>query len=118
MAFELRSCAATVACALVFCGVAAPQTARPDQRMSVEQIASRLGEMNEARRVALRKDESRRVMTVTYQGPLGAGEAAETVLMTFTAPESKQFTVLSSSGAQVIRDSVFQRALTAEQRWP
>ena len=54
-------------------------------------------------------------MTVSYTGPLSQGEATETVRMTFTAPARKQFTVLSASGPQLIRDSVFQRALTAEQ---
>ena len=35
--------------------------------------------------------------------------------MTFHAPASKQFTVLSTSGSQLLRESVFQRAMNAEQ---
>ncbi len=54
-------------------------------------------------------------MTVTYEGPLSQGEATETVLMNFTAPATKQFSVLSSTGLKLIRDNVFQRALDAEQ---
>lgn len=94
---------------------ARPQIIRVDPQQGVEVIASRLAEMNERRKVALTNYESRRLMTVTYEGPLSQGEATETVLMTFTAPASKQFAILSATGAQLIRDIVFQRALTAEQ---
>ncbi len=94
---------------------ARPQLLPADRQSEVEQIAHRLAEMTEKRKAALTSYESRRVMTVTYQGALSQGEATETVAMTFTAPATKQFTILSATGAQIIRDSVFQRALTAEQ---
>ena len=94
---------------------ACQQLGRLDSHLTVEQIAARLGEMNERRKAALMSYQSRRTMTVTYEGPLSQGEAAEAVSMVFSAPASKQFTILSTSGAQLIRESVFQRALTAEQ---
>lgn len=100
---------------LLASGVARPQVVHADPQLGVEQIATRLSAMNERRKVALASYESQRVMTVTYQGQLSQGEASETVSMRFNAPSSKQFTVISASGAQIIRDNVFQRALTAEQ---
>ena len=105
---------------LITAGVLAINAARPqvvheDPQLLVQKIAGRLSEMNQRRKAALTSYESRRLMTVTYQGPLSQGEATETVLMTFNASASKQFTILSASGAQAIRDAVFQRAIDAEK---
>lgn len=95
-------------------GAARPQVIHADPQLGVEQIAVRLSAMNERRKVALTSYENQRVMTVTYQGGLSQGEASETVSMRFNAPSSKQFTVISASGPQIIRDNVFQTVLTAE----
>lgn len=93
--------------------VAWPQVIR-DEQPSVQKIAAGLAEMNSRRNAALTAYESRRLMTVAYQGPLSEGAATESVVMAFTAPASKQFTILSATGPQLIRDSVFQRAMNAE----
>ncbi|MGI4755571.1 MAG: hypothetical protein ACRYGF_01840 [Janthinobacterium lividum] len=84
------------------------------EQPSVQKIAAGLAEMNSRRNAALTAYESRRLMTVAYQGPLSEGEATESVVMAFTAPASKQFTILLATGPQLIRDSVFQRAINAE----
>ena len=112
--FRARNLVLLAVC-LLLGGTARPQAVHADPQAGVEQIAVHLSEMNERRRIALTSYESQRVMTVTYQGPLSQGEASETVSMRFDAPSAKQFDVTAASGAQIIRDSVFQRALTAEQ---
>lgn len=98
-----------------FCldGRSIPQTAAPGA-LTVEQIAGRMQAMNQERDAALKSYESSRVMSVTYKGTLGEGQATEAVVMTYTAPASKRFTVLSATGSAFIRESVFQREMTSE----
>ncbi|MGI4756002.1 MAG: hypothetical protein ACRYGF_04045 [Janthinobacterium lividum] len=104
-----------LAAGVLISNTACQEIGQVDSQPTVEQIAAHLGEMNEGRKAALTSYESRRTIKVTYESPFSQGEAAETVSMVFSAPASKQFTILSASGAQLIRDQVFQRALTAEQ---
>lgn len=102
--------------AVLFCfsRPALPQNGRPGDALTMDQIAARLEERNRQRDAALKSYESHRLMTVTYKGTLGDGQATETVVMTFTAPASKQFTVLSATGSAFMRQSVFQRAINSE----
>ena len=60
-----------------FCEVSTPQPKYSNRQLGVEQVAARLGEMSEVRKVALKSYESRRLMTVAYQGPMGQGEAMD-----------------------------------------
>lgn len=90
------------------------QNPTPSNALTVEQIAERMDERNRQRDAALKSYESHRLMTVTYKGALGEAQAAETVAMTFTAPASKQFTVLSATGSAFLRQSVLQRAISSE----
>lgn len=95
--------------------MAVPQGAHVSETLTVEQIASRLQEMNTRRDRALKSYQSRRVMTAAYNGGVTDGQATETVLMTFVAPSSKHFQVLSSSGPDLIRNAVFEREMDSEQ---
>jgi hypothetical protein len=102
--------------AVLCCGrTSFSQTAAPVASLTVEQIAARLAESNARRDAALKSYESRRDMTVTFKSRVGDGQATESVLMTFTAPGTKHFTVFSSSGSAFMRDNVFQREITSEQ---
>lgn len=83
--------------------------------LTVEQIASRLDQMNARRAGALRGYVSRREMSLHYKGLLASRQAQEVVEMTYAAPSSKQFAVLSSSGSVLLRDSVFQREMDGER---
>ena len=98
----------------LWCGVAmaAGQAAAP--AMTVEQIAARLEAANAHRDAALRRYGNRLEMTVTVQGALGAGRATETVDMTYTAPSRKVFHIVAADGPQLLRDTVFQKAMDAE----
>ena len=91
------------------------QTAAPVASLTVEQIAARLAERNAQRDAALKSYESHRDMLVSFKSRVGDGQAAESVVMTFTAPGTKRFTVLSSSGSAFMRDNVFQREINSEQ---
>lgn len=110
-----RSWRLLVAGTMLPCCAVLAQSPRTNQALNLSEISQRLTEANARRRAALKQYESRRTMTVNYDGPLSQGEASETVQMTFTAPATKQFTVLSATGLKLIRDNVFQRALDAEQ---
>lgn len=92
-----------------------PQIPRSSKNLPVEQIAARLEEMNARRDQALESYESRRVMTAEYQGSITDGQATRTVMMTYTAPDSKRFEVISSTGPELIQEAVFQRATDSEQ---
>ncbi len=83
--------------------------------LTVEQIAAQIQHTSDTRALALRSYESRRVMTLSYKGKLADKVASETVQMTYTAPGSKQFLILSADGSPLLRDSVFQRAMDSEQ---
>ena len=83
--------------------------------LTAEQIAGHLEAMNGRRDAALKSYESRRVMTLMYKGLLTNKRASETVLMTFTAPGTKDFKSLSESGSRLLRDNVFQREIDNEQ---
>ncbi len=83
--------------------------------LSAEQITQHMQQRNEFRAASLQSYESRRVMTLAYKGKLTDKQASETVQMTYTAPSSKQFVILSAVGSPLLRDSVFQRAMDSEQ---
>lgn len=83
--------------------------------LTVEQIAAHVQHTGDFRTAALHSYESRRVMTLAYKGRLADKLVSETVEMTYTAPASKQFVILSANGSPLLRDSVFQRAMDSEQ---
>ena len=99
-----------------FCIVVADgqSPAKPLPALSAEEIAGRVEAMNARRAAALLGYVDRREMTLTYKGLLTNRRARELVEMRFTAPASKRFTVLSSSGSPLLRDGVFQREMDNE----
>ncbi len=94
--------------------VVSPEAMLP--ALSAEQIAAHMQHYIEWRAEALHSYESRRVMVLAYKGSLIDKQASETVQMTYTAPSSKQFVILSAMGSPLLRDSVFQRAMDSEQQ--
>lgn len=84
--------------------------------LSADQIAARVQDRNRLRSAALHSYESVRTMTLAYKGAMADKQATETVQMTYTAPSSKQFVILSAVGSPLLRDSVFQRAMDSEQQ--
>ena len=99
------------------CGfqTADPQGAPAANALTVSQIAAHMDEKSRERDRSLQSYESRREMSVTVKSRLGDAGATETVLMTFTSPATKQFSVLSATGSAFLRESVFQREMSSEQ---
>ena len=91
------------------------QTPRPADPLTVEQIAVRLAERNAQRDAALKSYESHREMTVTFKSRMGDGQATEAVVMTYTAPATKRFAVVSATGSAFMRENVLQKAMSSEQ---
>lgn len=87
--------------------VAAPQ--------SLSQIVDKLVVMNAERATALERYQGRRIYRLDYKGfPIDL-HAEMTVDMSYIAPATKKFTVVSQSGSKWIIDRVFKRLLETEQ---
>jgi hypothetical protein len=83
--------------------------------LTVPQIVDRLVERNAERAIALGSYRSRRLYRLDYVGFPKHLHAEMTVDMKYTAPGTKEFTVVSQSGEKWIVDHVFKRLLEAER---
>ncbi|HXW56505.1 MAG TPA: hypothetical protein VEJ67_12205 [Candidatus Cybelea sp.] len=82
---------------------------------SAEQIVAKMVSRNQLRAAALRGFTGRRVYQLRYRG-FPRDESAEMVVAVhYTAPSTKDFTVLSESGSRFIIKHVLKRLLTSEQ---
>jgi hypothetical protein len=105
---------------LAFClGLLAPCFAQTgpaaEPAMNAEQVVAMMVAKNEARTTALRGYTGIRVYQLHYRGRPGNREAELTVEARYTAPSTKQFTVVSQSGSKFMIDKVLKRLLTSEQ---
>src|ERR1700692_2750424 len=83
--------------------------------MPVEQIARRLEEKNAQRAAALNQFSSTRIYHMQYRGFPSDREAEMVVNVTYQAPNSKQFHVVSQTGSKFVIDRVFKKLLEGEQ---
>jgi outer membrane lipoprotein-sorting protein len=83
--------------------------------LPVEQIARRLQERNAERTAALRQFSGTRVYRMQYRGFPSDREAEMVVNVTYHAPNSKEFRVVSQSGSKFVIDRVFKKLLEGEQ---
>lgn len=83
--------------------------------LPAEQVARRLQEKNAQRAAALGQFNGTRVYRMQYFGFPGSHDAEMVVKMSYQAPDSKQFTVVSQSGSKFIIDHVFKKLLEGEQ---
>ncbi|MGA7930317.1 MAG: hypothetical protein WCA20_30520 [Candidatus Sulfotelmatobacter sp.] len=83
--------------------------------LPVEQVARKLQERNAQRAAALSQFHVTRVYRMQYRGFLGDRDAEMVVSVTYRAPDSKQFRVVSQTGSKFIIDRVFKRLLEGEQ---
>ena len=94
---------------------AAEESTQAQPAMSAEQIVATMVSRNEARAAALRGYTGRRLYQCHYRGLPGSKDAEMTVEVRYSAPSTKEFTVVSQSGSKFILDKVLKRLLTSEQ---
>lgn len=100
-----------------FLGAAAqPNGSAPAPSLTLDQIVTRLEQNNAKRAAALGQFESKRIYRMEYHGFFRDGSAEMVVRARFTAPNSKQFTIVSQTGSSFVIDHVFKRLLESEQQ--
>ncbi len=88
--------------------------AAPDVPLSVDEVVRNLQEKNAQRAEALRQFSGTRIYRMQYVGFPGDRDAEMVVKVTYRAPDSKQFSVVSESGSKFIYDRVFKKLLEGE----
>lgn len=84
-------------------------------RLSLDQIVNKLEQKNAERAAALEEFEAKRIYRMQYSGFFRDSSAEMIVRVRFTAPNSKEFTVVSESGSRFVIDHIFKRLLQSEQ---
>ena len=88
-------------------------TARPAP-LALEQVVSNLEQRNAQRAAALEEFEGKRVYRMQYRGFPSDKDAEMVVKVTFHAPNSKEFTVVSQTGSKFVIDHIFKKLLEGE----
>ncbi len=83
--------------------------------LTLDQILANLEYRNAQRAAALEQFEGKRVYRMQYRGFPGDKEAEMVVKVSFHAPDSKQFTIVSETGSKFVIDHVLKRLLESEQ---
>ncbi len=98
-------------------GPGAKRSSNFDQNplLPVEQIARNLQERNAQRAAALGEFNGTRIYRMQYRGFPSDRDAEMVVSVTYRAPNSKEFRVVSQSGSKLIIDRVFKKLLEGEQ---
>ena len=92
-----------------------PGTSAQPARLSLEQVVSSLEQRNAQRAAALEEFEGKRIYRMQYRGFPSDKDAEMVVKVSFHAPNSKRFTVVSETGSKFILDHVFKKLLEGEQ---
>jgi outer membrane lipoprotein-sorting protein len=116
------SSAAPLLLALFFVSAAAAQEARAaasadaqGTKLNLEQVLTRLEKRNAQRAADLEEFDSKRVYRMQYHGLFKDRDAEMVVKVHFSAPNTKEFTIVSQSGSKFVIDHVFKKLLDAEQ---
>jgi len=106
---------------LGFCAAALTTCAQPqisplaaDASLTTEEIVEKLVAMNLRRAEALHSYHGTRTYRVEYRSFLSTVSAEMLVEVQYLAPDTKHFTVRSSTGSTLIIDKVFKKLLEAE----
>lgn len=83
-------------------------------RLDLTQVLDKMIEKNAERADALQKYQGRRYYSLVYTGFPASFHGEMVVDMTYEAPGTKQFKIVSQSGSQWIIDRVLKRLLDAE----
>jgi hypothetical protein len=85
-----------------------------ESRLNLSQVVDKLVERNAERADALQKYQGRRVYSLVYTGFPSSFHGDMVVDMTYDAPATKQFKIVSQSGSQWVIDRILKRLLDAE----
>ena len=88
---------------------------QPSQTPSVDSIVARLVAANQRRSRDLRGHRGRRFYHLDYHGFLGSHSADMQVDAVYTAPDKKEFKVISQSGSKVLINRVLLKLLDSEK---
>jgi len=83
--------------------------------LNLEQVLTNLEQRNAQRAAALEQFEGTRVYRMQYRGFPSNRDAEMVVKVNFRAPNSKEFTVVSSTGSKFVIDHIFKKLLEGEQ---
>ena len=86
-----------------------------EARLNLSQVLEKLVEKNAERADALQSYQNRRFYSLDYTGFPTSLHAEMVVDMTYDAPATKHFKIISQSGTQWIIDRILKRLLEAEQ---
>lgn len=106
-------CVVLFGAALAFCQTE-PEL-QPTTGISVGEIVTRLVANNQKRNQLLQSYTSQREYHLLYTGFPGRREADMVVEVKYQAPDSKDFTVVSKSGSNLIINRVFKKLLETEK---
>lgn len=98
----------------VLLGSVVAQSSQPEH-LSADQVVARMTQKNEQRANALESFQGRRAYSLRYVGFPSDMSADMTVTMTYKAPATKEFTIVSQSGNKWIISHIFQRLLDSER---
>lgn len=117
--FTVRAESASLLPILCFLIAIAPAAYSNDapaaQNPTVETIVSKLVAANSRRAEELRGYRSKRLYRLDYHGFLGSHSAQLTVEATYTAPDKKNFKIISQSGSKLLVNRVLLRLLDSEK---
>jgi hypothetical protein len=91
------------------------ENSAPTAPLTVEQVATNLEQRNAQRAAALQEFEGKRVYRMQYRGFPGDKDAEMVVKVSFRAPNSKEFTVVSQSGSKFVIEHVFKKLMDGEE---
>ena len=94
---------------------AAASTATLTAPLDTRQVVENLVRMNRQRAEALRAYQGNRTYHLIYRGFPGSRSAEMVVAVSYQSPESKEFTIQSQTGSQLIIDRVFKKLLESEK---
>jgi hypothetical protein len=78
--------------------------------LSLEKVLAALEQRNAQRSASLEQFEGKRIYRMQYRGFPSDKDAEMVVKVSFHAPNSKEFTILSQTGSKFVIDHVFKKS--------
>jgi outer membrane lipoprotein-sorting protein len=85
------------------------------QVLSADAIVTRMMERDAQRRAALAHYASQRTYQMDYKGPIGERHATMRVRMDYSAPDRKEFTVVSEAGSTIFCHQILRKLMEGER---